>query len=444
MKPTDLLLDVPALRGEHEDAAYRSTVERLYALARSGTKYGLDRIRRLLAALAHPEALPCVHVAGSNGKGSTCAFAASILARHGLRVGLFTSPHLVSLTERFQFVEPAGWTHIEPKALVAAVDEVESVAPGLEGLSFFEVVTAAGLVAMRQRGVDAAVIEAGLGARLDATRLVEADVAVLTDLSLEHTAILGDTIEDIAREEGAVVRPRKTLVMADGPAPAMEVVDGLAAAVGAPVFRLGRDFHGRYRAGRFDFLDEAWQLDGLSLSLSGPHQARNAALAVEAARRFAPGLDPESVRQGLATARWPGRMETLQVGAVRVILDGAQNPHAARALAAALDSEGHAPMHVVFGVLGDKDAGSMLDALGPWAHSWTFTRPGSMRARDPEVLSRMADGRGWKAVDVADSPARAWAMAAARARDDGRPVLVCGSLYLVGDLRSILAGARPG
>lgn len=440
MNSDDLVLDVPSLRGEPEHGAYRSVVERLYALARSGTKYGLDRMRRVLAALDHPESVPSIHVAGSNGKGSTCAFLASILARHGLRVGLFTSPHLVSLTERIQFLEGDRWSEIGPEALVRAVQELEEVAPGFEGLSFFEVVTAAGLVAMRQRGVDVAVVEAGLGARLDATRLVEADLAVLTDLSLEHTAILGDTLADIAREEGAVVRPGRPLVMADGPAEAMQVVDGLASAVGASVRRLGTHFLAEVRSEGFRYWNEELELSELRLSLRGPHQARNAALAVDAALAFLERPDPEAVAAGLAAARWPGRLERRQVDGRDVWLDGAQNPHAAWALARALEADGAEPMHLVFGVLGDKDAGPMLDALVPWARSWTLTRPGSVRARDPGGVARMLLERGVSDVVVTASPERAWE--AVRQRDPG-PVLVCGSLYLVGDFRSLWV-PRPG
>lgn len=433
------LLDVPALRGEPEDREYRSMLERLYALARSGTKFGLDRIRRVLAGLGHPEAMPCVHVAGSNGKGSTCAFLAGILAERGLRVGLFTSPHLISLTERVQFIDRNHWREIEPAELVDAVRRVESVAPGFDGLSFFEVVTAAGLVALKQQAVDVAVVEAGLGARLDATRLVDAQVAVLTDLSLEHTDILGETIEEIAREEGAVVRPGRPLIMADGPETAMDEVERMAEAVQAPVFRLGRDFHMQRGNEGWGFRSELGELRGLHLSLRGEHQSRNGALAVQAAFHFLGRLAPDEVRAGLAKARWPGRLEHRQVRGVDLWLDGAQNPHAARALAEALGSEGLQPMHVVFGVLSDKDVGAMLDSLLPWAASLVLTRPSSVRARAPESLLGRVQGNC--PVSVSDSVVDALQSALEQATRDGRGVLVCGSLYLVGDVRSILRGS---
>lgn len=425
-------------------------IERLYALSRGGTKFGLERIERLLAQLGHPErSFPSVHVAGSNGKGSTSAFIASMLAEQGRAVGLFTSPHLISLTERIQFLDREGPRAIEADDLVRAVGQVEATRPGFDDLSFFEAITAAAFLAMRERRVDVGVIEAGLGARLDATRLVDASVAVLTDLSLEHTAILGDTIVDIAREEGAVVRPGRPLVMADGPGPAMEVVDRLAAEVGAPVLRLGRDFHILSRAAGVTRLRSSAGLElSARLPLSGPHQARNAAVALQAALQLAPDLDAETARRGLERARWPGRMEQLVApGRPVVLLDGAQNAHAASALTAGLrEEETGAPLHFVFGALRDKDVGLMLAALAPLAGSWTFTRPASVRAKEPaELADLLPADEGRAPWSVVDTPGGALEEAWRRAAQEGGTVVVCGSLYLVGDVRALLleAGARP-
>jgi dihydrofolate synthase/folylpolyglutamate synthase len=432
------VLDGPGSPPPDADADYRAIIERLYALARGGSKFGLERMERLLRALRHPErGRRAAHVAGSNGKGSTSAFLAAVLAQRFDEVGLFTSPHLVSLTERIQFLSRQGGHPIHPTELVRAVEEVEAAARGLESLSFFEVVTAAALTAMRRRAVPAAVIEAGLGARLDATRLVEAEIALLTDLSLEHTSILGDTLTEIAREEGAVVRPGRPLVMADGPSEAMIEVDRLAETAGSPVLRLGRDFFARRRADggvRLELAELAGPVDGIRLPLAGAHQVRNAALAAQAAVLM--GIhDAAVLRRGLEAARWPGRLEPMTVDGVEVLLDGAQNAHAARALAAALAERAAGPYHVVFGVMRDKDVEAMLAALRPWAASWTFTRPSSSRARAPEQLVQSTgEGEGF------DDPTAALRAACARAASDGRPVLVCGSLYLVGDLRAVILG----
>ncbi len=442
-----MYLDGPGAAPHGSSEAFRRLLERLLSLSRGGSKFGLERMQRLCERLDHPErALPMVHVAGSNGKGSTSAFLASALAVSGRRVGLFTSPHLVSLTERIQFLDPHP-SPISAEALIRAAEVVERVEPGFGEASFFEVMTAIGLVAFRDAGVEVAVIEAGLGARLDSTRVIDAQVAVLTDLSLEHTAILGDTLEEIAREEGAVVRPGRPLVMADGPAAAMRVVEALAAEEQAELFRIGdRIDLTLHPDGRFDLMLDQMTLLRAELSLLGAHQGRNAVLAAQAACLIAPDLSEDALRAGLASAVWPGRMEVIErLGEPATLLDGAHNPQAARVFARALGGSARfaGPRHFVFGVLSDKKVTEMLDALAPRAASFTLTRPGSMRARDPEELEALLrESAGFTGpIDVTDNPTDALAKARARARKDRGWVIVCGSLYLVGDIRAELFGA---
>lgn len=443
----NLQMDGPGAAPRDASPEFRALVERLYGLSRFGVKLGLERMERLLADLGHPErTFRAVHVAGSNGKGSTSAFLATILARHGLRVGLYTSPHLVSVTERVQVLEGASAPRaISQERLVEAVGAVEAVRPGLEGLTFFEVITAAGLVALRAERVELAVVEAGLGARLDATRVVPAELGILTDLSLEHTAILGDTIEEIAADEGEVCRPGRPLVAADGPSAAMRVIDEIVARKQATLHRIGGELAvEQLGPATFRLTLGARVLEDVRLSLIGPHQGRNAALAAMAASLVAPDVTDETLRAGLLEARWPGRMEVFETpSGVRVLLDGAQNPHAARALARALSSreELRGPLHFVFGALGDKDVASMLEVLEPLARSFAFTRPASIRARDPASLGRYLRGGAGRPVDAEDAIADAFARAHARAEADGGWVVVCGSLYLVGDVRAALLGA---
>ena len=441
-------MDAPGAAPADATPAYRALIERLYGLSRFGMKLGLDRMEGLLAALGHPErAFRAVHVAGSNGKGSTSAFLATILAAHGRRVGLYTSPHLVSLTERVQILTPRGRDEVRPERLVDAVARVEAVHPGLEGLTFFEVMTAAGLLALAAEGVEIAVIEAGLGAKLDATRVVPAEVAVLTDLSLEHTQILGDTIEQVAADEGCVVRPGRPLVAADGPDGAMRVLDALVDTAGATLYRLGEQIRVDRDAGARSTFELAGPdgpraLGPLSLALRGPHQDRNALLAAQAALLLEPDVTDATLARGLTEARWPGRMEVVErPGRPRVLLDGAQNPHAARALAHALAADPifEGPRHFVFGALSDKDVAEMLDALAPGATSFALTRPASRRARDPARLAARLRARlPAEAVTVAPDIPAALAAAEARAALDGGWVVVCGSLYLVGDARAVL------
>ncbi len=404
-------------------------------------KLGLEPMARLLAELGHPDRnYPSIHIAGSNGKGSTTAFLSTVLSCADRHVGMYTSPHLVSMTERVQLLRRPMTRQVDQTSMVRAVERVEALRPGFEGLSFFEVITAAAFVVFAEEGIDVATIEAGLGARLDATRVVNAEVAVLTDLSLEHTAILGDTIEEIAREEGAVVRPDRPLVCADGPAAAMREVDALAEAAGASVYRLGRDFIAeREPDGRYAFRLTDRRLPPLGLSLLGPHQGRNAALAAQAAVLFEPAISDEALVEGLAKARWPGRMEIVRTERAPILLDGAQNAHATTALAEALRIHRRrfaGPLHFVFGVMSDKDARTMVEILAPLAESLTLTLPSSVRARSPAEVARLVPPG--PTVSVEPSIERALSSARASAEADGGWVVVCGSLYLIGDVRALL------
>ena len=434
--------DGPGMAPVDANPEYRALVERLFSLSRGGMKLGLEPMARLLAALGHPErAFRAVHVAGSNGKGSTTAFLATALRASGRFVGMYTSPHLISMTERVQFLAGGLSRQIDQAAMVRAVERVEAAAPGFEGLSFFEVITGAALSAFAEAKIDMAVIEAGLGARLDATRLVNAEVAVLTDLSLEHTAILGDTIEEIAREEGAVVRPFRPLVCADGQPAAMREVDALAREAGAMVFRLGRDFSAERGAnGRFVLTLSDRKLPPLRLALLGPHQGRNAALAAQAAVLAEPDITEDALVEGLTEAQWPGRLEVVPSDkGPPILLDGAQNAHATAALAAALRVHRErfaGPLHFVFGVMTDKDARLMLENLAPLAASVTVTRPSSVRARAPEDVAKLIPAGPSVHVEVAIDAALHHARR--RASADGGWVVVCGSLYLIGDVRALL------
>jgi dihydrofolate synthase/folylpolyglutamate synthase len=413
----------------------------LYALSKSGTALGLERIARVLADLGHPElTYRTAHIAGSNGKGSTSAFLASILSAAGESVGLYTSPHLISLTERIQRVHDTVPSDISEEAFVRVMERVEEVAPGFSDLSFFEAVTAAGLLALADEKVAFGVIEAGLGARLDATRLVDAEVAILTDLSLEHTQILGETIEEIAREEGAVMRPSRPLVMADGPLPAMRVIDEMAREIGATIHRIGGELSARMIAPSRFTLDLGERvLEDVELSLLGPHQGRNAVLAAKAALLLLPEIEERALRRGLASAQWPGRMEIFS-GPPPVLLDGAHNAHGAQVLRDALQVEPRfrdRPLHFLFGVLADKDVQAMLEALAPLATSMVVTRPSSPRARHPEEVASLAAGLGASALAL-EPIEDAFAESRRRATQDEGWVVVCGSLYLVGDVRAIL------
>jgi dihydrofolate synthase/folylpolyglutamate synthase len=385
-------------------------------------RFGLERMHRALAALGRPDRdLRVLHVGGTNGKGSTCAMAAAALAAAGHRVGLYTSPHLSRFHERIRVDGRA----ISDADLAARVEEVRRACPwheaGSDGdrLTYFEFATLVGLLHFAREKVDAAVLEVGLGGRFDATNAVTPLVAVVTRVGLDHMQLLGNRIEDIAREKAGIFKAGVPAVVARAQPPeALAVLREEAARRGAP-------FH--VAAG-------AWPGP---VALRGPHQLGNAALAAAALRLLdATGVSvPEPcIAQGIARARWPGRLE--EVGGV--VLDGAHNPDGAAALAAALPAlyPGR-PVELVFGVLADKDHAGMLAALAGSARRVHLVAPDSPRARAPASYRELAGG-SFPAVDEHRDLATALDCAR-REAGDGALVCVAGSLYLVGEARVLLS-----
>ena len=393
------------------DAAYGRLLGALFERRTEGIRFGLDRVRAALAAAGHPErTFRAVHVAGTNGKGSTAAMTEAILRAAGVRTGLYTSPHLCRLTERFR----VGGVEVSRDALVP---HLEAALAAAGPLTFFEAVTVAAFRLFARAGVEIAVVEVGLGGRLDATNVVEAPLAtVVTSIDRDHQAMLGDSLEAIAREKVAICKPGAPALLAAASPEILELLAEEARARGArPVLRLGY---------------ELAELPG-SAPLAGAHQARNAALAVAAARCARPGLTDEAVARGLSLVRWPGRLEHLVRGGQVYLLDVAHNAEGARALAAALAAAPR-PRVLVFGVAADKDARAMLAALRPAVDDVIFTRGRSERLVDPATLVTHAHGRICHAV--------AEALAAAVA--PGGTVVIAGSCYLVGETRAWLLGEQ--
>jgi dihydrofolate synthase/folylpolyglutamate synthase len=399
-----------------------STADYLQRLQPLAMRFGLERMERALDALGHPERRAAVlHVAGTNGKGSTCAMAAAALRAAGHRVGLYTSPHLVRFHERIA-VDGAP---ISEAALAAGIEEIRRACPWHEAgrederLTYFEFATLLGLLAFAAQRVDVAVIEVGLGGRWDATNAIASPtVTVVARIGLDHTQLLGDTVEQVAREKAGIFKPGiPAVVHADQPGRALEVLREEAAARGAP----------------FAVAPGAW--DG-PVGLAGPHQRGNAALAAAALRALrAAGVavSEEAIARGIAGAAWPGRLE--EVGGV--LLDGAHNPQGAAALADALRAlHPGRPVELVFGVLADKDHAGMVAALGPAVRRLHVLAPASPRARPAAEVQALARSLG-VAADVHGDLADAL-VCAQRAARDGALVCVAGSLYLVGEARERL------
>ena len=410
----------------------------------------------MMTALGSPERrFASIHVVGTNGKSSTTRMIAAILERHGLRTGTYTSPHLISYTERVQVSERDLDNDAFAAAILRAARAAEHVNHTLAGddhVTQFELLTAAALWGMAEQGVEVAVVEAGLGGRYDATSVIDSRVTVLTNVGLEHTRWLGPTVKDIAEEKLAVLRGGTTLVLGEDLAPeALVVAERVVGEQNARIVPAGGSSADRSPS----------DLQGLGaerpadvqLAASGPFQRRNFALARTAAETYLRelGIEPreDAVRRAAAETIVQGRLQIVAEDPLTV-LDGAHNPDATRALIEALpevlDARPPRPLALVLGVLEDKDAASMLgELLGVCERAW-FTAPPSSRALSPAALQSLARQLGFDAVVCEPQPWRALAEAQrwARARGENAAVLATGSVYLVGDLLGHLRSADEG
>jgi dihydrofolate synthase/folylpolyglutamate synthase len=417
----------------------------LLSLPPSLMKLGLERMEAALAALGHPEQqVPALHVAGTNGKGSTCAFAESCLRAAGYRVGLYTSPHLVRVNERIR----VGGEPIPDDVLGTRILEVLARCPdAARTLTFFEFGTLVAYWHFAQERVDVAVVEVGLGGRLDATRTCRAEVTAVSTISFDHQEYLGHTLAAIAGEKAGTFRPGIPAVTVAQHPEAAQSIRAIASNVGAPLGEQGRDFDlSRTPDGRWRWTSGPRVLEGLTLGLVGAHQGQNAALALAALERLgARGfpVDEQSLRQGLARARWPGRMQ--QVGeAPQLWLDGAHNPGGAATLAATVrEVLAGRPVHLVFGVLADKDWPEMVETLFPLAASLHLAPPASPRALSPETPALRAAAARHGLVPAVHCSVTAAVEAALRGAGREEAVLACGSLVLVGEVLGWHEAGRP-
>ena len=432
---------------------YPETIEYLYGLQKHGMKFGLDNIRRLMSLLGGPQrSFFSVHVAGTNGKGSTSAMIEALLRTKGVRTGLFTSPHLVNFTERIRI----NGEEISEEAVIELADEVRKTAAGIEDFcpTFFEVVTSMAFLHFMRMKVEWAVVETGMGGRLDATNIIRPEVAVITSIGLDHREFLGNTLEEIAVEKAGIIKQGVPVVTAEQGTEVMRVIQQRCDEMGAPLFRLNSEFSAKRassdpEAVSFDYQGENAYQD-LRLSLAGEHQIGNAALAIKAAEVLA-GKYPEmafDVRKGLGAVSWPGRLELIRENPP-ILIDGAHNPHAATVFAAHLRKllgTKYRRIIMVAGVMGDKDIGGILGPLLPLAAEILFASPAYGRAASAEKLQSCAADLGY-ASKTAGSVAGALAMAEGLYRP-GDLIVVTGSFYTIGEakeatgLKGVLTGLR--
>ncbi len=421
------------------ESSYDQCLREMFGLRRFGIKLGLDTIAGILHGLGDPQqTLTCIHVAGTNGKGSVASSLATILCACGYKTGLYTSPHLVRFNERIQIDNQP----ISDEQVVQAYQAVRRVHHGLREPTFFEFATAMALYVFGRRKVDWAVIETGMGGRLDATNIIAPALSIITNISLEHREYLGDCLAQIAAEKAGIIKPRTPAITGIRQKPALAVARKIAADRNAPLYCLGKDFRvRRSSSGGFTYhgIENTWP--NLHTGLLGNHQVDNAALvlaACELLNRRQAAISLSCIQQGLQTNRWPGRLEVVADNPT-LILDGAHNLMAARNLARFLETnlDGR-PITLVIGILDDKPHAAMLKSLLPVADRVILTRAKIDRALAPEKMLPLARSLV-KSVQVIDDVAQA----VKYARDTtpaAHAICVAGSLYVVGEAKTALEG----
>lgn len=402
-----------------ENVNYEESIDWLYGTQTFGIKLGLENTERLLSESGLsplPEKIKVIHVAGTNGKGSVCAFAERILRDGGLQTGLFTSPHLVTYRERIR----VSGAMIPESDVAAGLTELRERIAGWEHHpTFFELSLALAMKHFCESGCDVILLETGMGGRLDATNAVQSDVSVITSIALDHQQWLGNTIREIAGEKAGILKPNVPVVTADLHPDARDVVGRKALTLGIPYIEAHP-------------LPTDWEL-----GLKGPHQRENAALAVEAACRIeGERLTQDGIRESLRQTSWPGRFQAVREN---ILLDGAHNPEAAGVLRKTWEETfPHEKARLVFGAANSKDVTEIFSELLPILESVTFVPIRSERRLSTEEMTKALQAAGGSNLAICESPGLAEALAG-QGKREGK-TLVAGSLFLVGEALGILQG----
>lgn len=411
--------------------SYEEAVGYLYSLQKFGIKFGLSKTSNLLKALGNPhKGQKYIHIAGTNGKGSVASFICSILKEAGLRVGLYTSPHLVRFTERFQINNE----EITEEKTEALIRELKEVFNSEEPPTFFEAATALAITYFAREKTDVAIMEVGMGGRLDATNVIVPLVSLITNISMEHQFYLGSTLLDIAREKAGIIKDGIDFVTGASQPAVVKLFESIAKAKKALFWRLGKDVRYRTSASGLHYYGRKHRLNGIHLGLNGDFQSRNAALALAAIERLEEKgfrISSRDMSKGLENTLWPGRMQIVAENPT-IILDGAHNPAATRILAGAIRAGfKYRRLILVIGVMADKEIGPLLRGIVPISDYVIYTRPIYSRAANPEILAAEAAPLE-KPGEVVQVLSEALDMARTMAMPQDL-IVVSGSLFTVGE-----------
>ncbi len=413
----------------------------LFSLERHGIKPGLSRIKELLGLLGNPENdYPSIHIAGTNGKGSTAAYLDSILRKAGFKTGLYTSPHLIKFNERIQ----VSGKLISGRDMVRIASIVRDASKGMTGpdreLSFFEFATAMAFLYFKEKDVDIGVIETGMGGRFDATNVVTPLASIITNIGLDHTEYLGTKIEKIAFEKAGIIKKGVPAVTGTEKKEALKVIERASKKKGARLFRLGHDFiPKRGSRGKLDYSGIKINIKGLRLGLRGTHQLKNASCAlaaIEVLKDSGLRIPVRAVRDGLKDTVWPARVEVISKSPL-IILDAAHNPEGASTLKGALRGFRYGRLILVLGIMADKDIGGIISQLAPLADTIIACAPQIKRAASPALIARMLKPFS-KPVLVKDSVKDA-CKAALDEAGEGDALCITGSVFTVGEAKKYLS-----
>jgi dihydrofolate synthase/folylpolyglutamate synthase len=416
--------------------SYNEAVEYLYSLQKYGIKFGLSKTANIMKALGNPhKGQKYIHVAGTNGKGSVSAMLESILMKAGMKVGFYSSPHLVRFTERFRI----NGNEITRAKTVDLVNKLRGVIDPSEPPTFFEATTAMALSYFEREGTDISIMEVGMGGRLDATNVIKPLVSVITNISLEHQDFLGNRLIDIAGEKAGIIKRGVDLVTGASQPSVINLFRETCEGRKATLHRLGRDFRYRAKGPEVSYFGMQRDLRGLKPGLTGRYQSRNTALAmavIEILETKGYRISEKDIRDGLGDTVWPGRLQIMSRDPL-VILDGAHNPGAARELADSITGAfSYDRLIAVMGIMADKDIKSIIRLISPVADYIICTRPDYYRAADPGRIMTEVSVLGTRGEAVGSLPE---AIEKARAMASSRDlILITGSLFTVGEALAIL------
>jgi len=399
---------------------YDEFIEKLYTYTKFA-KLGLENIRNLLKILGNPQnGFKSIHIAGTNGKGSVAAMISQILMEEGYKTGLYISPHLVDFRERIQIDREL----ISKDDLLRIGENIVGIVESGNPASFFEITTAIMFKYFAEKKIDYAVIEVGMGGRLDATNVILPEVSVITHISLDHTKILGDTVKKIAFEKAGIIKNKPTVISDYN---LYDFFSDVCKKRGSKLYSVGKDLKYTKKGDFFD-INGVLNLKDLEISLEGDHQLLNASTAILAS--YILGISENSIRKGLKKTKWEGRFEIVNNNPL-IVFDGGHNPDGIKNTVKTMKDFDYNNIYIVFGVLKDKDYKKMIKYLENLNGEFIFTKPNSDRALDPEELLKYGEGT------VIEDPKEAFEIAKKKAKN-GDAILVVGSLYLIGDIKSAI------